>query len=1015
MDAWHSRAQNRLGQMVPLFGLMFTVVCATVGLAIDSGVSYLVSAEAQRAASAGALAGVVYMPEDFTSASAAALKAAGDNGFVDGAVVNGHTVSVTPSLSPVGCAGAACATNRLTVTVTESVPTSFMRILGFGAHDVLTTQTAEYLRPVAMGQPGPQLGADDVSFGNGAAANFFVMEAEGWAVGREQGDAFTPNPSTDFPSDPMRPDIHQLNGATGTDTVGQPLQRGGYNYMVFVPAGQSIQVRVFNPAFAPSNTYMPAGATVPIDEGHFLGQTAVPPDYTHDRTEYTQMAYSLFKVGSVFSRQQDQALTRMVVKPIDAYNAPAGYFDLYGGGAVAGMPALFHQWVNVGAADSSPSDASLTSFSGSAGPPPGILSGGASGAYYRLRVDSLDSEGNDPDPATGPTAAAQNMKSAKFYSVQAWDPVAGTTCAGCTVSAMDDMAFQVRLLPGASASANTIPIMSIPQEYAGRNLSLTLFDPGDLGPSVAPPPPTRVPTEMSAWVANNPGTVFTQGEIVLLAAQVQWQPPPETSMQTYDCDSEPSGDSGPPGTPTIAPITFYDGNPAAGGTILSDYLAASSSFDPCGGQTWNPGMPYIQVTSLSPGVHTIYVEYPGNSVVAPSEATTTVTIANPAPAAPMACTIKPWNPPRLWTWDDSSHTSVDIEFYIQEADGSTAQPPGMVQITNQKGKVLWSSSVGTPWSGDTGFTNSDIKAGSTLTATYLGSGKFLPCSYTDPTKFPTVKPPPPPPPQNVATTTTVAPSANPLASGSLVILTSTTNETATGNPVSGGGVNFCLDDSSCSSASIICSGSGVASDGTAFCATSSMMTTGTHTIYASYGGSGSWKPSIGSTTITVTTSTGGGTGGGGGTAYEGGAAFGAVPNYSRPHTPHAVLLSAAVSSAVEIKVLQPDGTVASAVSVDDLGPSEYGTMPCPDFPTGCPSASAYQDGAGNAAIFTNDSALGNVFNGKWLRITIRVPANYNPGANSFWSLQYITQANCSPQDTITLTAGFQGAPVHILA
>ena len=935
---------RRLGQTIALFGLMFTVVCGTMGLAIDTGMSFLATDQAERAASAGAAAGVEYMPQDFPTASSVAVKVAGDNGIVNGSQMNGNAVSVVASRYPSGCAGAACAPNRLSVTVTETVAVSFMRILGFGAHKVVTTDTSEYLRPVGLGQPGPQLGADDMTFGNPADPGNFMMEEEGWDVGRE-GDAFTPNPAVNYPSDPTRPDIHELNAMTGTDTVGQPLQRGGYNYLIFVPAGKSIQARVYNPSDAPTDLYMPPGATVPIDEGHFMGPdpTALPPnsDFTHDPTAYAQMAYSLFAVQSVFSRQYDQALTRMVDKPIDAWNAPNGYYNLYGGAAVTGMPSLFHQWVNVGATDSSISDAPLTTFSGSTAPvsgasgaPLGLLTGGTAGAYYRLRVDMLDSQGNDPDPATGPTVAATHMKATKFYSVQAWDPAAGSTCGGCTVSALDDMAFQIRLLPSAGATTSTIPLMAIPPEYAGRNIDIRLFDPGDLAPANAAVP---IPTSISA---SPQAAVVDKGEVAEVDASIEYQPPPATSMQQYVCDSLPGGGYGPSGTGTPVPVQFYDGNPAAGGTLLADNPTygnwTGTATDACG-DGGNPGEAWIDTTQLSVGTHTIYVEYVGNSALLASQAITTVTVRPTAKT--VSCAIKPtgysgYNEGGGFAnlGGDGPNT-LSVDSFIRATDGSGGVPPGTADLYAGPGRtgLVWNTHTEVPdtWWGD--ITAAQLPPGNypNMEIYYEGATvngvKYLPCSVTfSLLNVPTLQPP---------------------------------------NNGGGGG------------------GGGGGSGG------------------GGGGGSG-----------------GGGSGGSGWgspTRYDGAAWEGALPNY-RPSTSHTVLLSASQTNPVELKILEPDGTVAPAVTIRDLGPSQYGTTPCPDFPTGCPVAADYQDGAGLAAEYSVAPPSGDLYHSKWLAFTIKVPVNYNPGPSDYWSLQYIVQPGNSPQDSLTVVAGSSGSPIHLV-
>ena len=84
VPAPHRHRPEALGQTLVIFALIATMLFGTVGLAVDSGLSYLASASAERAAAAGATAGVVYMPSAFaTTATTIAKSVASQNGFTD--------------------------------------------------------------------------------------------------------------------------------------------------------------------------------------------------------------------------------------------------------------------------------------------------------------------------------------------------------------------------------------------------------------------------------------------------------------------------------------------------------------------------------------------------------------------------------------------------------------------------------------------------------------------------------------------------------------------------------------------------------------------------------------------------------------------------------------------------------------------------------------------------------------------------------------------------------------------
>ena len=336
----------------------------------------------------------------------------------------------------------------------------------------------------------------------------------------------------------------------------------------------------------------------------------------------------------------------------------------------------------------------------------------------------------------------------------------------------------------------------------------------------------------------------------------------------------------------------------------------------------------------------------------------------------------------------------------------------------------------TPYTGMWNIPNSALPAGTTtLRISYSGFPPNYPaCSVKfsvylpspTPTPVPTATPVPTPTPvptatpPKTATTTTLASSLNPAPQGTLVVFTANVAVAGGGSP-SGGTTTFCIADAACGAASVIsgCSAVPTNSSGIATCTTSFSGAAGGYSIYALYNGTSTLLGSTGSLSESVTTT---GTAGGCltvcGTAYRGGGGSQLLPNY-RPaeYGPARPLVT--VGTGIELKILQPDGTTAKAVSVEDLGPSEYGTMPCPDAAP-CPLGSDYQDGAGNAAFFGINGANQNVFNGKWLRLVISIPATYNPTASQYWSLQYIIQPNLSPRDTLTLLAGFHGAPVHII-
>ena len=118
---------------IPLF-------LGVMAIVIDIGSFWNASIHVQLAAEAAALAGVPYMPGDFTTATTVAQAEAAKNGFKSPAA------TVTPAIN-------AESNRRLDVTVSANFGTYFLRIFGMNSVRITRTATAEYTLPVPMGSP----------------------------------------------------------------------------------------------------------------------------------------------------------------------------------------------------------------------------------------------------------------------------------------------------------------------------------------------------------------------------------------------------------------------------------------------------------------------------------------------------------------------------------------------------------------------------------------------------------------------------------------------------------------------------------------------------------------------------------------------------------------------------------------------------------------------------------------------------------------------------------------------
>ncbi|MGD0834809.1 MAG: pilus assembly protein TadG-related protein [Candidatus Dormibacteria bacterium] len=518
------------GQVMVIFALVSLVLFAIVGLSIDAGMSYLASDQVSRAADAAALAGVAYMPGEYGSAENAALVEAARNGFTDAGSNNTCTASQFPCVITSQPPGT---TNQLKVTISVTVPSTFLKLLGFGSHVVTRSATAEYLPPIALGQPGTQQGSTLAQLGT--ANNFYFERTEGYGNPRSEGDPFTPAADDSANScDPQSscaattaPDAQAISQTNGTEKAypGYNLNyNGGYDYLITLAPGQSADVQVYDPAFAPDNaddandttyTYHEDDGSFP-DDNNTTGRT----DTTTD-SEYSAMSYTLFSVPTLSSDMQDTLVSQDVFYPYNATciatngtgqydsggtmtDCPSGgpsYFYFNGSGHATTVkghtPATYHQWVSVIDYTPSAADANLVSVTNQQN---GVLDNTTSTTeYFRLEVDTLTWNGqatctSNPcgsDPDTGNLSDGSSTAH-KGYSVQIVPAVAGdcantTTVTECGVSAMDDMTVYTPIINASSTSHAqfSIPLFRLDPSYAGHTIDVDIFDIGDVSNTTA--------------------------------------------------------------------------------------------------------------------------------------------------------------------------------------------------------------------------------------------------------------------------------------------------------------------------------------------------------------------------------------------------------------------------------------------------------------------------------------------------------------------------------------------------
>ncbi len=500
------------GQAMVIFALTSVLLFVIAGLAVDAGTSYLTSNKVERAAAAAALAGVAYLPGDYTDAQNAALVEAARDGFANAG--SGNACAGSPAPSPC-VVTAQPADNKLTVTISVSVSTIFLRIVGFGSHTVVRSETAIYLPPISLGQSGSQQGSDLPSLGSGGN-NFYFERTEGWGNPRSEGDAFTPSPKqtsngcgptgSDGCSAASAPDYHAISAEAGTVTPDATLNyQGGSNYLITIPPGQSADVQIFNPSFAPDNcTPNASGYCYHENDSSFDAWSTPPPC-----TDYSAMEYTIYQVSTLSSRSGDTKIGQEVFYPYDAHSLPSSY-SYYTPGASCPTattksgytPVAYQSWISaLNFTPTNTKDKNLYNGTNKLG---AYLSNPASAtvsAYYRLEVDTLQWNGSPTCAATsGPCAYPSTptdvqSEAHKGYAVRlvsdngsptnTLGTITGSACASCgTASAMDDMIVYTPV-NGATTRQFSIPLFNVDSSYAGQVIDIDLYDLGDVGGGAA--------------------------------------------------------------------------------------------------------------------------------------------------------------------------------------------------------------------------------------------------------------------------------------------------------------------------------------------------------------------------------------------------------------------------------------------------------------------------------------------------------------------------------------------------
>jgi hypothetical protein len=216
------------GQVIVIFAGAMLAFMGLMAIVIDVSWYWANTLRVQRAADAAALAGVVWLPNLYSSADTTARAEATKNGYTAG--VGGTTMTTMKDPSN---------DRKLIVTISTPVPSFFARVIGIATFPVSRTSKAEFILPVAMGSPENYYGV----FGDIRGATFTGPQTTdtGWDAPTAVPVNTTCSPNCNWGSTNVLFNKTVANGSTyaASNTAnGSQGAWAGWNFGV--PAGATI-------------------------------------------------------------------------------------------------------------------------------------------------------------------------------------------------------------------------------------------------------------------------------------------------------------------------------------------------------------------------------------------------------------------------------------------------------------------------------------------------------------------------------------------------------------------------------------------------------------------------------------------------------------------------------------------------------------------------------------------------------------------------------------------------------
>jgi hypothetical protein len=223
-------------------GLFF----ALAAMSVDVARWYVEVERVQKAADAGALAGVTHMPQDFPQAQGTAREVSARNGYL-------HSGTTTVTAEPAG------RPSELKVTVSSTIRNTFGAFFGLDEMQITRSAVADYNGPAPMGSPCNTFGNEPVSgvgsamptgtalpslpFDGCTSQPDFWATIEGPATQKLQGDRYSTRPCGAGV-------VHECAAANEPDN--KEFREDGYFWMIRVTdaaKNNPIKLQLYDPGF----------------------------------------------------------------------------------------------------------------------------------------------------------------------------------------------------------------------------------------------------------------------------------------------------------------------------------------------------------------------------------------------------------------------------------------------------------------------------------------------------------------------------------------------------------------------------------------------------------------------------------------------------------------------------------------------------------------------------------------------------------------------------------------------